>query len=40
MAILIKSSGEEIKVSPDNKKDFGLDELQKFVGGLCVTNEK
>ena len=34
MATLIKSSGEEINVSPSNKKGFGLDELQKYVGGL------
>jgi hypothetical protein len=40
MATLIKSNGEEINVIPNNKTDFQLDELQKFVGGLCVTNEK
>ena len=34
MATLIKSSGEEISVTPINKKDFGLDELQKLVGGF------
>ena len=34
MATLIKSSGEEINVFPNNKTDFQLDELQKFVGGL------
>jgi hypothetical protein len=34
MATLIKSNGEEINVIPNNKTDFQLDELQKFVGGL------
>ena len=34
MATLIKSNGEEINVFPNNKRDFQLDELQKFVGGL------
>jgi hypothetical protein len=34
MATLIKSNGEEINVLPNNKKDFQLDELQNYVGGL------
>ena len=34
MATLIKSNGEETNVTPKNKTDFQLDELQKFVGGL------
>ena len=34
MATLIKSNGEEINVIPNNKKDFQLDELQKYVGGF------
>ena len=34
MATLIKTNGEELNVSPKNEKDFSLDELQKFVGGL------
>jgi hypothetical protein len=34
MATLIKANGEEKNVFPNNKKDFQLDELQKFVGGL------
>ena len=34
MATLIKSNGEEENVLPNNKRDFQLDELQKYVGGL------
>jgi len=34
MATLIKSNGEEINVLPQNKTDFTLEELQKYVGGL------
>ena len=34
MATLIKSNGEEKNVLPDNKMDFTLEELQKYVGGL------
>ena len=34
MATLIKSNGEEINVIPNNKTDFQLVELQKFVGGF------
>jgi hypothetical protein len=30
---LIKANGELTEVSPANGKKFGLDELQKFVGG-------
>ena len=34
MATLIKSNGEEINIFPNNKTDFQLDELQKYVGGF------
>ncbi len=34
MATLIKSNGEEKNVLPKNNKDFTLEELQKYVGGL------
>ena len=34
MATLIKSNGEEINVSPNNKRVFQLDELQNYVGGF------
>ena len=34
MATLLKSNGEEKNVLPQNKKDFSLEELQKYVGGL------
>ena len=34
MATLIKSNGEEKNVLPQNKTDFTLEELQKYVGGL------
>lgn len=30
---LIKSTGEVLKISPKNGKDFKLAELQKYVGG-------
>ena len=33
MAQWIKANGEIIDVEPKNGKDFGLDELQSFVGG-------
>jgi hypothetical protein len=33
MAILIKSSGEELEVIPKNQKFFNLEELQEFVHG-------
>jgi len=42
MATLIKSNGEEVNVTPNNKRDFQLDELQKYVGGfieIVKTNE-
>ena len=34
MATLIKSNGEETNVTPQNKTDFKLDELQNYVGGI------
>ena len=34
MATLIKSNGEEMNVLPKNKRDFSLEELQKFIGGF------
>lgn len=37
MAILIKSTGEEIAISPANDKYFKLKELQHFVGGYIET---
>jgi len=50
MARLIKSTGEEIQVTPENGKKFSLKELQSFVGGyieivyltkeLMVVNEE
>ena len=30
----IKVSGERIEVSPENGKDYSLEELQRFVGGF------
>jgi hypothetical protein len=33
MAILIKANGRKKNVYPDNKTDFSLKELQKYVGG-------
>jgi hypothetical protein len=33
-AYFIKTDGELIPVSPKNKVDFSLEELQSFVGGL------
>jgi hypothetical protein len=41
MATLIKSSGEEINVTPKNNSDFQLEELQTFVCGFIeVVNTK
>ena len=34
MATLIKTNGEETNVTPQNKTDFKLDELQNYVGGI------
>ena len=34
MATLIRSNGEETNVTPQNKTDFQLTELQKIVGGF------
>ena len=34
MATLIKSNGVETNLTPQNKTDFQLTELQKIVGGL------
>lgn len=34
MAVIIKTSGEAIKTSPQNGKYFQLKELQEFVGGF------
>jgi len=42
MATLIKADGTSTEVTPKNKKDFSLEELQKFVGGyieLCNTSD-
>lgn len=33
MAILIKTDGAHIRISPKNGKKFVLEELQQFVGG-------
>jgi hypothetical protein len=33
-ALLIKSTGEIIKVYPEKKGEFSLDQLQGYVGGL------
>jgi exoribonuclease II len=40
MATLIKSNGEEIIVTPNNKTDFSLGEMQKFVGTVKTKNNK
>lgn len=33
MALIYKANGEREEVSPDNGKDFKLEQLQKIVGG-------
>lgn len=37
MATLIKSTGEEISISPASGKHYKLKELQQFVGGYIET---
>lgn len=32
-SLFIKTTGEQIEVFPENKKDFSLKELQGYVGG-------
>lgn len=39
MATLIKTNGEEVEVTPKNKKHFSLEELQSFVGGYIELTE-
>lgn len=34
MALLVKTNGEQINVTPKNNKSFSLEELQFFVGGF------
>lgn len=41
-ALLIKSDGEKLNITPDNGKYFSLKELQKYVGGyieMLLTND-
>ena len=33
MAKIVKASGEIVDISPKNRKDFQLDEVQQIVGG-------
>lgn len=39
MALIYKSNGERETVSPDNGKDFKLEQLQKIVGGYIEVVE-
>jgi len=34
MALLVKASGEQLLVLPENKQKFSLTELQNYVGGM------